>query len=33
MKFFSIAGPVDPEDHYCLPLSKRLNEQELRTTY
>ncbi len=30
MKFFSIAGPVNPEDHYCLPLSERLNEQELR---
>lgn len=30
MKFFSIAGPVKPEDHYCLPLSKRLNENELR---
>ncbi len=31
MKFFSIAGPVNPEDHYCLPLSTRLDENELRT--
>ncbi|MFH1832115.1 MAG: AAA-like domain-containing protein [bacterium] len=31
MKFFSIAGPVQPEDHYCLPPAIRLNEQELRT--
>ena len=31
MKFFSIAGPVQPEKHYCLPLAKRLNEKELRT--
>lgn len=29
MKFFSIAGPVDPEKHYCLPVSKRLDAQEL----
>ena len=29
MKFFSIAGPVNPEKHYCLPLTKRLNEKEL----
>ena len=31
MKFFSIAGPVQPKDHYCLPPAIRLNEQELRT--
>ncbi len=30
MKFFSIAGPVDPKDHYCLPVADRLNETELR---
>lgn len=30
MKFFSIAGPVNSEKYYCLPLSERLNEQELR---
>lgn len=30
MKFFSIAGPVDPKKHYCLPLANRLDEQELR---
>ena len=30
MKFFSIAGPVDPKDHYCLPVADRLNEAELR---
>ena len=30
MKFFTIAGPIQPEKHYCLPLSKRLNEKELR---
>ncbi|KKS68372.1 MAG: hypothetical protein UV38_C0002G0241 [candidate division TM6 bacterium GW2011_GWE2_42_60] len=29
-KFFSIAGPVRPEDHYCLPLATRLSEHELR---
>jgi len=29
VKFFSIAGPVNPEKHYCLPLSTRLNEDEL----
>lgn len=30
MKFFSIAGPVNPADHYCLPLATRLDEKELR---
>ena len=30
MKFFSIAGPVVPEKHYCLPIAERLNEEELR---
>ena len=30
VKFFTIAGPIKPEKHYCLPLSKRLNEKELR---
>ncbi|MBF0205880.1 MAG: AAA-like domain-containing protein [Oligoflexia bacterium] len=30
MKFFSIAGPVNPNEHYCLPLSTRLNQKELR---
>jgi AAA+ ATPase superfamily predicted ATPase len=30
-KFFSTSGPVNPEKHYCLPLEKRLNEQELRS--
>lgn len=30
MKFFSIAGPVIPEDHYFLPLAERLDERELR---
>ncbi len=30
MKFFSIAGPVKPEKHYCLPLKTRLDEEELR---
>jgi hypothetical protein len=29
MKFFNTSGPVNPEDHYCLPLSMRLNENEL----
>jgi hypothetical protein len=28
-KFFCTSGPVNPEKHYCLPLSKRLNEQAL----
>jgi predicted AAA+ superfamily ATPase len=31
MKFFCIAGPVNPEKHYYLPLDTRLDEQELRT--
>ena len=31
MKFFSIAGPVNSEKHYCLPPASRLNEQELRS--
>ena len=30
MKFFNIAGPVNPADHYCLPLSSRLKEEDLR---
>jgi hypothetical protein len=30
MKFFNTSGPVNPEKHYCLPLSTRLNENELR---
>jgi len=30
MKFFSIAGPVNPEKHYCLPITRRLNEEALR---
>ena len=30
MKFFTTNGPVNPLDHYCLPLAKRLDEQELR---
>ena len=29
MKFFNTAGPVNPEKHYCVPLSMRLDEQEL----
>ena len=29
MKFFNTAGPVNSEDHYCVPLSMRLDEQEL----
>lgn len=28
-KFFNTAGPVNPDKHYCLPLSKRLDESEL----
>lgn len=31
MKFFTTAGPVNPSDHYCLPCSLRLDEQELRS--
>ena len=30
MKFFTTSGPVNPKKHYCLPLSMRLDEQELR---
>lgn len=29
MKFFTTAGPVRPDDNYYVPLSARLNEQEL----
>lgn len=29
MKFFNTAGPINPADHYCVPLSHRLNEEEL----
>jgi AAA-like domain len=29
MRFFNTAGPVNPEDHYCLPPLARLNLQEL----
>jgi hypothetical protein len=29
MKFFTTSGPVNPEDHYAIPLSTRLNENEL----
>lgn len=30
MKFFCTAGPVNPNDHYCLPTETRLDEQKLR---
>jgi hypothetical protein len=30
-KFFCKAGPVNPSDHYCLPLYQRLNEQNMRS--
>ena len=30
MKFFNTSGPIKPEKHYFVPLSTRLNEQELR---
>ena len=29
MKFFNTAGPVNCEDHYCLPLLKRFDLEEL----
>ena len=28
-KFFNTAGPVNPEDHYCLPLEDRLDVGEI----
>ena len=31
IKFFNTAGPVNPEKHYSLPLSTRLDGQELRS--
>lgn len=27
-KFFNTAGPVNPDDHYCLPLEVRLDVEE-----
>ncbi len=29
MRFFNTAGPVDPEDHYCLPPLSRLDLDEM----
>ncbi len=29
MRFFNTAGPVDPEDHYCLPPLSRLDLDEI----
>lgn len=31
MKFFNTTGPVNSQDHYCLPPATRLSEQELQT--
>lgn len=28
-RFFNTAGPVNQEDHYCLPLEKRLDVEEI----
>ncbi|MCL5436279.1 MAG: AAA-like domain-containing protein [Candidatus Dependentiae bacterium] len=30
MKFFNTAGPVNPNDHYCVPIPERIDEDELR---
>ena len=29
MRFFNTAGPVNPQDHYCLPPLTRLNLDEV----
>ena len=29
MKYFNTVGPVNPNDHYCVPLINRVNEPEL----
>lgn len=29
MRFFNTAGPVNPEDHYCLPPLERLDLNEI----
>ena len=31
MRFFNTAGPMKPDDHYCIPPLSRLNEGELLT--
>lgn len=31
MKFFNTAGPVNPEDHYCLPLLERFSLPDVLT--
>ncbi|MCF7799878.1 AAA-like domain-containing protein [Candidatus Babeliales bacterium] len=31
MKFFCRSGPVNTQDHYCLPLKSRLNEKNIKT--
>ncbi|MCL5436630.1 MAG: ATP-binding protein, partial [Candidatus Dependentiae bacterium] len=30
MKFFNTAGPVNPNDHYCVPIPERIDENEVR---
>ena len=29
MRFFNTAGPINPEDHYCLDPSERINLEEI----
>jgi len=29
MRFFNTAGPVNPEDHYCLPPLERFDLSEI----
>ena len=29
MRYFNTAGPVNPEDHYCLNPSERINLEEI----
>ena len=31
MRFFNTAGPMRPEDHYCIPPLSRIDEGELLT--
>ena len=31
MRFFNTAGPMKPDDHYCIPPLSRLDQRELLT--
>jgi hypothetical protein len=33
MRFFNTAGPVNPQDHYCLPPLERFHLREILVAY